>query len=109
MLSEKRLHLTEDRGGREDLVEFEDLTDPADPDGSSTSLASTSKHKQGKYDPEWEAEFPWVQMIVAVCTADFASVSTRGTSETEPLLSTQGCYQEARWEFNAQGSCTVGV
>ena len=58
MLSEKRPHLTEDRGEREDLVEFKDLTDP---DGSSTSsLASTSKHKQGKYDPEWEAEFPWV-------------------------------------------------
>ena len=49
VLSEKRSHLTEDRGEREDLVEFEDLTDP---DGSSTSkqsLASTSKHKQGKY------------------------------------------------------------
>ena len=52
-----------DRGEREHLAEFEDLTDHADPDGSSTStqsLASTSKHKQGKYDPEWEAEFPWV-------------------------------------------------
>ena len=44
LLSEKRPHLTEDRGEREDLVEFEDLTDPADPDGSSTSFASTSKH-----------------------------------------------------------------
>lgn len=60
VLNEKRPCSMGDQSEEEDLAELEDHTEPEGSSTSTQSLASTSKHKQGKYDTEWETEFPWV-------------------------------------------------
>lgn len=60
-LNEKR-PCSEDQESQDLLsaVTERDDGDDGPEDTTVISSASTSKHKQGRYDPDWEAEFPWV-------------------------------------------------
>ena len=64
VLNEKR-PCSEDQETRDLPPAVSDRDEDDNPDDRSDSSvsfssASTSKHKQGRYDPEWEAQFPSV-------------------------------------------------
>ena len=79
----ERVHTPRNLVHGDDDIAASSSSDPTQLSHSSTmSISSFSKHKQGKYDPEWESVYLWVYQSEdgKGCFNAYASVLTLATS-----------------------------